>query len=91
MPVVAELKQSLGTLGRRLASALVRTQQLRRARFAGAGQFSGAGHAPGMLIEQREQALSALAARLGASHDPKRATPWSAACSRWPRPCGARP
>ena len=72
VPVVAELKQSLGTLGRRLASALVRTQQLRRARLQALASSAALAMPRRMLIEQREAALSALAARLGAAMTQKR-------------------
>ena len=72
VPVVAELKQSLGTLGRRLASALVRAQQLRRARLQALASSAALTMPRRMLIEQREAALSALAARLGAAMTQKR-------------------
>ena len=64
VPVVAELKQSVLSLSRALTAALARAQQLRRARLQTAAASAALSMPRRMLIERRETALAALAARL---------------------------
>ena len=64
VPVVAELKQSVEALSRQLTSALLRAQQLRHARLQALSASPALTVPRRMLIERRETALAALAARL---------------------------
>ena len=64
VPVVAELKQSVEALSRQLTSARLRAPQLRRARLQALSASPALTMPRRMLIERRETALAALAARL---------------------------
>ena len=72
VPVVSELKQSVEALSRQLTSALLRAQQLRRARLQALSASPAMTMPRRMLIERREAALTALAARLPAALTKKR-------------------
>ena len=72
VPVVSELKQSVEALSRQLTSALLRAQQLRRARLQALSASPAMIMPRRMLIERREAALTALAARLPAALTKKR-------------------
>ena len=72
VPVVAELRRSVDSLARQLASALLRAQQLRRARLQALSASPALTVPRRMLIERRETALSALAARLPVALTKKR-------------------
>ena len=72
VPVIAELKQSVEALSRQMTSALLRAQQLRRARLQALSASPALTVPRRMLIERRETALSALAARLPVALTKKR-------------------
>ena len=72
VPVIAELKQSVEALSRQMTSALLRAQQLRRARLQALSASPALTVPRRMLIERRETALSALAARLSVALTKKR-------------------
>ena len=72
VPMVSELKQSVEALSRQLTSALLRAQQLRRARLQALSASPAMTMPRRMLIERREAALTALAARLPAALTKKR-------------------
>ena len=67
VPVAAEIRQSVDSLSRQLTSALWRAQQLRRARLRALAGSAALTMPRRMLVERRETALAALAARLGAA------------------------
>ena len=64
VPVVAELKQSVEAEARALTAALLRAQQLRHARLQALVGSAALSMPRRMMIERRETALQALAARL---------------------------
>ena len=64
VPVVAELKQSVEAEARALTAALLRAQQLRHARLQALAGSAALSMPRRMMIERRETALQALAARL---------------------------
>ncbi|HIS02609.1 MAG TPA: exodeoxyribonuclease VII large subunit [Candidatus Pullichristensenella avicola] len=67
VPVAAEIGQSVDSLSRQLTSALRRAQQLRCARLRALAGSAALTMPRRMLVERRETALAALAARLGAA------------------------
>ena len=64
VPVVAELRQSVEAEARALTAALLRAQQLRHARLQALAGSAALSMPRRMMIERRETALQALAARL---------------------------
>ena len=64
VPVVAELRQSVEAEARALTAALLRAQQLRHARLQALVGSAALSMPRRMMIERRETALQALAARL---------------------------